>query len=171
MTDQHFDAKLAQQLDALEKSRMPRRDLWPGIEHALADESASKQHQAEGRQGFTPRVIAMAASVAFIGVFSWFMWNAEPIVADGPETQDLVAALVEQHQSQRDALLVKFEDQPSLTENWQQQLDELDEAAVAIKKALEQEPNNLALLKMLQHVHQQQIDLIERVHSPKWRQI
>ena len=26
----------------------------------------------------------------------------------------------------------------------------------------------MALLKMLQNVHQQQINLIERVHSPKW---
>ncbi|AGH47072.1 hypothetical protein C427_4973 [Paraglaciecola psychrophila 170] len=48
---------------------------------------------------------------------------------------------------------------------------ELDDAADAIKTALENEPNNMALLKMLQSVHQQQINIIERVHSPKWSQL
>ena len=67
-------------------------------------------------------------------------------------------------------MLVRFQEQPALTHNWQEQLTELDEAADAIKAALENEPNNMALLKMLQSVHQQQINLIERVHSPKWQQ-
>ena len=44
-------------------------------------------------------------------------------------------------------------------------------AADAIKAALENDPNNMALLRMLQSVYQQQIDLIERVHAPKWQQI
>ena len=79
--------------------------------------------------------------------------------------------LSSQHQTQRDQLLVSLEGQPALTENWQEQLQELDDAAAAIKAALAQDPNNAALLKMLQNVYQQQISLIERVHSPKWRQI
>ena len=66
---------------------------------------------------------------------------------------------------------MQFEGKNALTNNWQQQLAELDSAAEAIKKALLNEPDNMALLKMLQSVHQQQINLIERVHSPKWSQI
>ena len=67
--------------------------------------------------------------------------------------------------------MVRFQDQPALTQNWQDQLTGLDDAADAIKTALENKPNNMALLKMLQSVHQQQINLIERVHSSKWSQI
>ena len=66
---------------------------------------------------------------------------------------------------------MSLQGQATLTENWQQQLEELDEAAIAIKKALENEPNNVALLKMLKKVHQQQIMLIERVHAPAWKTI
>jgi hypothetical protein len=83
---------------------------------------------------------------------------------------ELVAALSAQHEEQKSALLIQYQGRTALTQNWQQQLAELDSAAVAIKKALANEPNNMALLKMLQSVHQQQINLIERVHSPKWSQ-
>jgi hypothetical protein len=61
--------------------------------------------------------------------------------------------------------LIRFQDQPALTQNWQDQLTELDDAAVAIKMALRNESNNMALLKTLRYVHQQQINLIERVHQ------
>ena len=67
--------------------------------------------------------------------------------------------------------MVRFQDQPALTQNWQDQLTGLDDADDAIKTALENKPNNMALLKMLQSVHQQQINLIERMHSPKWQQL
>ena len=80
-------------------------------------------------------------------------------------------ALVASPQKQKQALLVHFAGQPALTNNWQEQVAELDKAELAIKAALKNEPNNMALLKLLQNVYQQQISLIERVHSPKWSQI
>ena len=58
-----------------------------------------------------------------------------------------------------------------MTDNWQKQIDELDEAAIAIKKALAEEPNNPALLKMLKNVYQQQMMIIERVHEPRWKRV
>ena len=170
MSNHDFENALNQQLSGLRKEQMPERDLWQGIEIALANEPAPRDLQAKQPRvvNMQTRFLATAAAVAFVGVFSWFTLNQ-------PQTelsqQDLVAALSSQHEAQKNELLVKFEGQPALTQNWEQQLKELDEAADAIKAALEQDPNNVALLKMLQHVHQQQIDLIERVHSPKWRQI
>ena len=149
---------------------MPERDLWQGIELALANEPAPSQIPEETPQltRGQPKMWAVAAAFAFVGVLSWYSLNqTQPQLAQ----EDLVAALSSQHEEQKQALLVEFEGQPALTQNWQQQLKELDEAAGAIKAALEQEPNNVALLKMLQNVHQQQIDLIERVHAPTWRQI
>jgi sugar phosphate isomerase/epimerase len=101
-------------------------------------------------------------------LIGWLSINQQTNLLSG---DDLVASLSEQHQQQKSALLVEFKDQPALTENWQDQLKEMDEAAEAIKLALVNEPNNMPLLKMLQTVHQQQINLIERVHSPKWSQI
>ena len=83
----------------------------------------------------------------------------------------LVDALSEQQDEQMTTLLASYDSAPELSENWQTQLKELDDAAVVIKAALKDDPNNRALLKMLKHVYQQQITLIERVHAPKWQQI
>ncbi len=165
MSNNEFEKELRAQIDALEKQKQPERDLWSGIEITLSKE---QQETRETPNKQRTKVFALAASMAFVGILSWFGLNQSTPNFNG---QDLVAALSSQHQQQKNALLVKFQDQPALTENWQSQLTELDEAAVAIKAALKQDPNNMALLKMLQRVHQQQIDLIERVHSPKWQQI
>ncbi len=66
---------------------------------------------------------------------------------------------------------MQYQNQPALTDNWQQQLTELEDAERAIKQALENEPENPALLKMLAQVYQQQLDLINKVHAPKWQTI
>jgi len=58
-----------------------------------------------------------------------------------------------------------------LTDNWQVQLQELEDAEQAIKQTLENEPKNKALLSMLAQVYQQQLDLINKVHAPRWQHI
>ncbi|MFT5311594.1 MAG: putative membrane protein YhiD involved in acid resistance [Paraglaciecola sp.] len=163
-----FELELQQKLAELGKDKQPERDLWQGIELALASQEAPTQLNTSGSGATGSKLYAIAASVVVFALFGWMMFNQHSQVLVG---DSLVAALSEQHQQQKSALLVQFQDQPALTQNWQEQLDELDEAAVAIKSALNNEPNNMALLKMLQTVHQQQINLIERVHSPKWSQI
>ncbi|MCV2886615.1 hypothetical protein OE749_18120 [Aestuariibacter sp. AA17] len=174
MSNQDFERQLASQIAQLDKQKQPERDLWQGIELSLAKDQAEPQPRKQAgntvilRQ--TSTWVAMAATFAFVGVLSWFTLN-QPAPQSSPDMMDVAMTLSQQHEAQKQALLVRFEDQPALTQNWQQQLAELDEAAKAIKAALAQDPNNIALLKMLQHVHQQQIDLIETVHAPKWQQI
>ena len=163
MSNGNFEQDLQQQIRDLETTKLPQRDLWPGIEVAL-----TKQESAEPK-GSPFRPVAVAASVLLVGVLTWF--GGQQVLNSPPSGEELVANLSQQHQQQKQALLVKFQDQPALTQNWETQLSELDDAAKAIKAALQQDPNNMALLKMLQNVHQQQIDLIERVHSTKWQQI
>ena len=163
MSDANFDRALAEQLADLEKDQQPDRDLWPGIELALSSDASESSHVVVGK-----KMYLVAATVAVFGLIGWLSVNQQQVSLTGNE---LVASLSAQHQEQKNALLVRFQDQPALTRNWQTQLTELDAAAEAIKMALENEPNNMALLKMLQSVHQQQINLIERVHSPKWQQM
>ncbi len=162
-----FEQELKQQLDSLAQEKEPQRDLWKGIE--LSIEAENQPNKASGVQ---TKHLALAASVALVAMLSWF--TLKPTVPDaqnGLNGQALVQALSNQHQQQMDALLVKFEGQPAVTQNWQQQLEELDSAANAIKAALEEDPDNTALLKMLQNVYQQQMMLVERVHAPKWQKI
>lgn len=163
MNRANFEQTLIEQLADLNKEQQPDRDLWPGIELALSSEASNPSRVVVGT-----KMYLLAATVAMFGLIGWLSVNQQPVSLTGA---DLVASLSEQHLKQKNALLVSFQSQPALTQNWQEQLTELDDAADAIKTALENEPNNMALLKMLQSVHQQQISLIERVHSPKWQQI
>ena len=163
MSKSNFEQTLASQLADMNKDQQPDRDFWPGIELALTSEAEEAPRSIKGS-----KMYLVAATVAMFATIGWLSLSQQGLSVTG---DDLVAALSAQHLEQKNALLVKFQDQPALTQNWQQQLTELDEAAGAIKTALENEPNNMALLKMLQTVHQQQINLIERVHSPKWSQI
>ncbi len=160
MNKTNFEIALVSQLAELNKVQQPDRDLWPGIELALLCESSEPLMVVSGK-----KMYAIAATVAIFGLTGWLSVNQYPVSLTGDE---LVASLSAQHLDQKNALLIRFQDQPALTKNWQDQLTELDDAAVAIKMALRNESNNMALLKMLRHVHQQQINLIERVHSSKW---
>lgn len=160
MNKTNFDVALVSQLAEVNKVQQPDRDLWPGIELALLCESSEPSRVVMGK-----KMYFIAATVAMFGLIGWLSVNQYPVSLTG---DDLVASLSEQHLEQKNALLIRFQGQPALTQNWQDQLTELDDAAEAIKMALENEINNMALLKMLQHVHQQQINLIERVHTSKW---
>ena len=163
MNKTDFEQDLQQQLAVMAREKQPERELWSGIELALVNEP-NKVNQAK-KNG---KLYAFAAAVAVIGIVGLMSFNLAQAPLKG---NDLVASLSAQHQQQKQALLVQFKDQPALTSNWQDQVAELDRAELAIKAALKNEPNNLALLKLLQNVYQQQISLIERVHSPKWSQI
>ena len=188
-----FDKALEAEIQRLPKTREPERDLWRGIELSLhsqvsgkADENGlhenglNNEPSGQDKRGTVARLsttpwLAMAASAMLVSV----IWYFSPVFTNGETSGQqpklagyaLVDALSEQQDEQMTTLLASYDSAPELSENWQAQLKELDDAAVVIKAALKDDPNNRALLKMLKHVYQQQITLIERVHAPKWQQI
>jgi hypothetical protein len=169
MNNEQFEQQLLNDIKSLPQECQPERDLWSGIEVAISlNNKKASSNGVVVAFDKQPVWYAMAASFFVMATFAWFNWSGSRLVE---VNEAFIAQMALEHEQQKSALLVRFEDQPALTENWQQQLKELDEAASAVKKVLLQEPNNIALLKMLQHVHQQQIDLIETVHSSKWTQI
>jgi hypothetical protein len=123
MNQHNFEQKLSQQLDNLEREKLPSRDLWPGIELALV-EKISDQKPGSNFQ----KLRLFAASILVVGALGWLSMSQLNHSTSG---SDLVAKLSEQHFTQKQALLVRFKDQPALTENWQQQLIGLDEADAA----------------------------------------
>jgi len=151
----------------MHKDKMPQRDLWSGIEYSISEPVSSGAENAENKRFKQAPAYAIAASMLIAMLIGYVSFQTGRVESG----QDLVMQMSQQHSMQKDALLTSLDGQPTTTQNWQQQLDELDQAAVAIKKALENEPNNVALLKMLQKIYQQQIMLIERVHAPAWQQI
>lgn len=172
MNSSQFDTQLPDEIAHLKHDVAPKRDLWPGIELAISRQNSEKPHLnrmlEHVKQWFFAPQMSIAMGVAVTGLLLVVANNQQ---IEPQKSSGLVSQLTAQHLQQKNILLASFERQPALTVNWQQQIEELDQAAEAIRKALEHEPDNLALLKMLQQVYQQQIELIEVVHAPKWTQI
>ncbi|GMM73509.1 hypothetical protein MTsDn5_34620 [Alteromonas gracilis] len=167
-----FDDKLARHISALSKEKQPERDLWRGIELGITSAQNQISNDDHSPSTVTSRQwIAIAASVCLVTV----LWLAAPFAFKADESRSdgyaLINAMSVQQQQQVNSLLASYQSTPALTQDWREQLKELDDAADVIKAALKDDPDNSALIKMLHHVYQQQIALIERVHAPKWQQI
>lgn len=69
-------------------------------------------------------------------------------VYSGQQTRvtQLVEQLSQQHEQQKARLLMRFQDMPTSTDNWQQ-LDDLGEAEKAIKDALQDSPQQLCVVR------------------------
>lgn len=195
-----FEKKLKAQLEQMPPSIEPEKDLWVGIEHALnrAEDARYAPHQGtnDNEQGAESQsrpsvsspngkvrkkptltlvkrgnpMLSMAAAVASVAVLGWFGFQQQA-VTQAPTMASVVEQLEKQHIEQKQALLVSYQSSQPVTSDWQAQLSELDSAATAIKAALKEDPNNKALLHMLQQVYQQQLSLIETVYNPKWQAI
>ncbi|MDO6837161.1 hypothetical protein Q4596_16125 [Pseudoalteromonas carrageenovora] len=158
MSKQNFDDYLNESLNNLNKDIAPNKALWAGIEHALVTAKP-----IVNKAPLWPKLTAIAAcSVAALLAVNMFINNNEP---------SQVVTMSDYFKAQKQSLLVQYKNQDALTNNWQAQLQELEEAEQAIKQVLENEPQNQALLTMLAQVYQQQLDLINKVHAPRWQQI
>lgn len=158
MSKPDFDTFLAESINNTDSDITPQKDLWPGIEKALA-----QVPKPQTKSVTWPKLAGVAACsvVALLSVQLLFS-GSEPATS---------VVMSDYFTQQKQTLLVQYQNQPALTDNWQQQLTELENAEEAIKQALNNEPENPALLKMLAQVYQQQLDLINKVHAPKWQQI
>ena len=151
-----FDTKLQTQLSQLQKDKSPERDLWAGIEVAIT----ARKHRSSP---WTTPLTAVAASIAACLLGILFVTQMR---SSSSTESNVVAQLDALHQQEMSALKVAFQKTPSLTNNWSEQLRDMDKAAEAIKAALKHDPQNLTLLKMLSDVYQRQIDLLKTVHEP-----
>jgi anti-sigma-K factor RskA len=170
MSDQN--RQLEQSIDELAREKQPERDLWQGIEIAILKQHTIEPGEQEALQAYSSNMpwrntLAIAASLCIITLVAFSAFYG------GQQTSSLrlVEQLSQQHEQHKARLLISFEDMPTSTDNWRKQLNDLSEAEKAIKHALENSPNNPALLGMLKHVYQQELAIIERVHAPTMRAI
>lgn len=169
-SEQIAEQRLQQQIDQLPKSLTPARDLWAGIDHAIEQQQINQRYSWQ-------KWSAMAAGFAVLGLTVWLSINVNNDIYNpsgtpaGDDSSHYLVSLSADFEKRKQALLVKYEDQSSATENWREQLQELDDAATAIKKVLDQDPTNAQLIKMLQQTYQQQLDLINAVNKSPWQKI
>ncbi|MDO6426183.1 hypothetical protein Q4489_04125 [Thalassotalea sp. 1_MG-2023] len=158
------DSELQTQVAQLPKERTPERDLWPGIEKAIAQQSSNTSK----RQSFYP--VAWAASIVVAVVVSWLSLTP---VTDVTEQQSLAKIMKQDFEQQKQLMLTSL-GQPDLTQlssTMKTQLIELQEAQLAIQKALAKDENNGDLLNLLRWTQKQELDLIKKLYSPQWQTI
>lgn len=176
-----LDEKLLQLTAKLPNEMYPKRDLWEGIEQQIS-RPAQLGHrqqrpnlQKKSSALLLPPLFALPALalVALIGVM--ILWNGDLQHHDAfPLNESKLSLVMQMNQdfaAQKTQLLQYVSEQPAFSDNWQTQLNELERAAEILTDAINQDPNNKVLVRMLNNVHQQQIDLIEKVHAPKWQRI
>jgi len=151
-----FDDALQSAISRLPKERLPQRDLWAGVEMALLNGSNRRR---------VPW-LAVAASVlaCVIAVGAWFRSHREANSA--ASYVNYVEQLAVQHRNTIAALQAAYRNTPALTTDWNEQLNGMERAADSVRKALRDDPDNTALLRMLNDVYQQEVDLLRRVHEP-----
>lgn len=148
-----LDAAIA----GLQRDLQPGRDLWPGIEHAI-NETRPRRTWAQ--------YTALAASIVLIFAASLHFGQVEPTVLPGID-RSVLAGLQREHDSNKQALLVQYSDAPALYADWQEQMQQLEQAEQVIYNALREEPGNLELLRILRQVQEKQLQLIDRAFSPR----
>ena len=157
------NSRLDEAIKEVVKSKQPERDLWPGIELALAREQATL---AAGKPSLRS-LYAVAASIALVVIISVGSFYT----GQKSQTQVIAEQMSADYLDKREALLVAYGNTAVTVNDLEKQLANLDDAADVIKKAIGDDPNNPVLLQMLKRVYAQQIELIEKVHAPQWQQL
>ncbi len=140
------------------REQMPQRDLWPGIELAINEAQPPVQWKQR---------TALAASLLLVLAASLQFGRVQPEPDAAGIEWDVLVALQSEHLHSKQALLVQYEDEAPLYQDWETQMQQLEQAEQVIYNALREEPGNLELLKMLRLVQQKQLNLIDSVFSPR----
>lgn len=161
MNDRQFEEKLNEEINRLDRDIRPTRDLWPGIDHSINSNTIA-----------VPVPLAIAASVLL--VFSIAISGTLYVKGSQQSSANIdafITLLETEHQRNKQALLVEYQNQPALAPDWEMQMEQLELAEQAIYDALKDDSENMELLKILRQVQGKQIELIESVYAPLFTSI
>lgn len=165
------DKKLDELVKTLDKEQLPQRDLWAGIEQAInkvPQEPANGAANDSSKFKQWSKVAAMFAPVALVTGIWLGQPNGSADITQEPSWLTPVSASFE---LQKQQMLQFVSDKNVISPNWRESLKELEMAEKSLKKALINQPEDAALMKMLTQVHQQQLMLIKKAHQSKFTQI
>jgi hypothetical protein len=162
MNDPQRKEKLQDAIKNMPRELTPARDLWPGIAHAINNPARAEWQ----------RTTALAASIMLIfGVSLYFSTMQSADVLLNSRLEEYIGVLQYEHQQNKQALLVQYKDQPAVYPEWEEQMKELEQAEQVIFEALREDPENLELLKILRHVQEKEIELLDAVFAPRLNSI
>ncbi len=153
------DVDLLTLVNELPKEIEPERDLWPGIEQAIAEKPQIRSASNDNSWHSWARTAAAFVPAAFVLIF-WLQQSSAPA-----ESQSQFNSVTASFEAQKRQLLRQVANETPLVDNWQMSLSDLEQAEQALLKALQSQPEDPALLKMLTHVYQQQLEVIQKSHK------
>lgn len=142
----------------------PQRDLWPGIEQAIANTPQYGQPVKQDSWQQFGKVAAAFAPVAL--VLGIWLGSGNHVQIDNNWNNPLVAS----YDIQKKQLLQNVNIEQPIVKNWHASMTELEQAEKALIQALKQQPEDPALMKMLNQVYQHQISLIKKAYKPQLNQ-
>jgi len=170
MKDIERDDKLIAAASALSTEISPDRDLWPGIEQAIA---------APKRSRWTPMLAQAAAVVLLVGASSgitYFTMQEDPVVIErfGAELQfeqtafgaeQTLGSVYRSAQGDYQTELNKELDRlsPEVRADIEENLGLIKDAIAQINLALEENPDNVLLQDLLVKSYREQHTLLRRV--------
>ena len=165
-----FDDKLDRLAGQLATEVTPERDLWPGIEEAIAEPRRSR---------WSPMLFQAAAIVLLIGASSAVTYVAVkgdtgPIVQVAPELVFEEAAFGGDYhlgpgfQDARNSLRADLDAElarlsPDVQQEVQANLDSIHAAIIDLNLALEEDPDNVLLQQKLLRAYREELNLLRHV--------
>lgn len=167
MNKQNFDQQLDNAVQTLPEQITPQRDLWRGIDQAIAQHqlTTNEQQPRNNKTPFWQWSGALTACIALVSVLT-VTWQNPHQQLSAPIQQ-----MAQNFSQDKQLLLTSYRDSRSGIANLPQQMSDLEQAEQAILQALYQDPNNPTLVKMLAKVYQQQLSLLNKAHTPSFQQI
>ena len=150
--------------EALPKAVMPKRDLWPAVAGRIQGEARSAALRRPFTQTIRRRVLPFAAAVALIvaALYGGAVWRTPGYVkaeADYMRTRAQLLAAIEESGERLS---------PGTLQTVEANLRVIDDAVQEIRAAIEDDPNNPRLVRMLMATRQKELDLlVETVRTPQ----
>ena len=158
------DKKLQLHIESMPNELTPSRDLWSGIEKAIAQ--ADVQQTSDSGNNKVPMHLAWAASVVAAVLLTWYGVGLQP--AGVTTDLSLVASINKDFNQQKNLMLASFgtPDPAQLPPAMQAELTQLAQARASIEAALKTDEENTDLINLLQWTQQQELELLKRLYSP-----
>lgn len=164
-TDNIKQTDVLTQAQVLPKELSPERNLWDGIEQAIAKTpQQSGYHAKVGWQQIGKIAAAFAPIALVLGI--WL--NSDYGLNNGQSSNNKwLNPVVASYEIQKKQLLQNVNLERPIINNWQSSMEELELAEKSLIKALETQPEDAALMKMLNQIYQKQIRLIKQAYRPQ----
>lgn len=162
-TEHELDRLIA----ALPSELTPSRDLWPELEQRLSEQDKPGQQGVKNNKWlsvpFASAYVASAASVLMAVTLFWQPAAPEQTARFNPQLLDAETAIIYSFEQAKAEQLAAMQAVDPAYADWQQQMQQWQQAIELVQLALKYNPNEALLLKQLRQLYSQQQNYLQKV--------